>query len=169
MSRYCQNWIFYIWISLMRTVFFDIFEYHGNHLFEWYHILSFLEIVGTVLKVISFKWFLMIKRFYQFVKIKITHFWFLQSLCQSIVLKMSNTFDESYLYVTLFTPLWLLRPDRVFSTMTRFLPGDIKDAFQNYVPKSMPITWLLTQITNKIAVIRDMIFMILIILWISHV
>ena len=31
--------------------------------------------------------------------------------------------------------------DREFSTMTRFFPGLMREAFQNYVPKSMPKTW----------------------------
>ena len=39
-----------------------------------------------------------------------------------------------------FTPFIDLRPDLEFSTITSFFPGLINDAFQNYVPKSIPST-----------------------------
>lgn len=39
------------------------------------------------------------------------------------------------------TPLIDFRPDLEFSTMIKFFPGLINDAFQNYVPKSIPNTW----------------------------
>ena len=35
----------------------------------------------------------------------------------------------------------VLRPDLEFSTMTKFFPGLMSEAFQNYVPKSIPKTW----------------------------
>lgn len=38
------------------------------------------------------------------------------------------------------TPLMVFLPDLEFSTITRFFPGLMRDAFQNSVPKSMPIT-----------------------------
>lgn len=41
----------------------------------------------------------------------------------------------------LITPFIVFRPDLEFSTITRFFPGLINEAFQNYVPKSMPNTW----------------------------
>lgn len=34
--------------------------------------------------------------------------------------------------------------DLVFSTTTKPFPGEMMAAFQNSVPKSMPMTWLLT-------------------------
>ena len=44
--------------------------------------------------------------------------------------------------------------------MTRFLPGEMRDAFQNYVPKSMPMTWVLAQKMMSKIVISGKIFMI---------
>lgn len=37
----------------------------------------------------------------------------------------------------------VFREDLEFSTITKFLPGLIRAAFQNSVPKSMPNTWAL--------------------------
>ena len=89
---------------------------------------------------IALKWLLMIQRFYQFVQIKIAHLRLLHSLGQSIILEVSNALKEGYLNEIFFTPLLLFLLERLFSTITRFFPGEIRDAFQNYVPRSMPMT-----------------------------
>jgi hypothetical protein len=48
---------------------------------------------------------------------------------------------ESNLFINyVFTELRVFLSDLEFSTMTKFLPGLISAAFQNYVPKSMPKT-----------------------------
>ncbi len=43
-------------------------------------------------------------------------------------------------YKLLITELRVFRSDLEFSTMTKFLPGLIRAAFQNSVPKSIPKT-----------------------------
>ena len=89
---------------------------------------------------VAFEWFLMIQGFYQFVQIEIADLGLFHSLGQSVILEMPDAVKEGYLNQILVTPLLLFRPDRLFSTITRFLPGEIREAFQNYVPKSMPMT-----------------------------
>jgi hypothetical protein len=54
------------------------------------------------------------------------------------------------------TPLMVFRPDLEFSTMTKFFPGLIKEAFQNSVPKSIPKTW--ASETTRMASISKKIF-----------
>ena len=49
--------------------------------------------------------------------------------------------------------------------MTRFLPGEISAAFQNSVPKSIPITWVETTPIRRTRATAAMNFMILIYLY----
>ena len=42
--------------------------------------------------------------------------------------------------------------------MTRFFPGEIREAFQNSVPKSMPMTWELAKQTSRKSEIAKKIF-----------
>ena len=106
----------------------------------------------------------MVEGFYQFVEIEVTYFWFFESLLQSIIFEVPDSFEEGNLGYDIFTPLLLFRPDREFSTMTRFLPGEMRDAFQNSVPKSMPMTCDWARASTKAMRTRDMIFIRLIIL-----
>lgn len=54
--------------------------------------------------------------------------------------RISSLLERQSTISTLVTELSVFRYDREFSTITRFLPGLIKAAFQNYVPKSIPNT-----------------------------
>ena len=67
---------------------------------------------------------------------------------------------ESNLFINyLFTELRVFLSDLEFSTITKFLPGLISAAFQNYVPKSMPKTCaLITEIKPNIT--KNMRFLI---------
>jgi len=57
-------------------------------------------------------------------------------------------------------------PDLEFSTITKFFPGLIKEAFQNYVPKSIPNTW--ASETTRITSMSKKIFIFIIIVWITR-
>lgn len=82
----------------------------------------------------------MVQGFYQFVQIEVSGFWFFKTFGEGIILEVPNAIEECDLGEEMLTPLWLFLEEREFSTMTRFLPGEMSEAFQNSVPKSMPIT-----------------------------
>ena len=141
MSWNCKDSIFYIRFSLSTSVFFDIFQDHSNELLKAEGIFSFSEIIGSIFESITFKRSLLIQRFYQFVQIEIRCLWLFEAFAVSIILEVPDSFEKSNLYKPLCTPLWLFLDEREFSTITRFFPGEINEAFQNSVPRSIPITW----------------------------
>ena len=114
MRRNSQNWILDIWISLLRTVFFNVLEYHSYKLLKGQRILPFFEPIGPVLEVITFQRFFKVKWFYQFVKIEVAQFRFLLPLGKSIVLEVSNSLKEGNLSRVIDTPLLLFLPEREF-------------------------------------------------------
>lgn len=88
----------------------------------------------------SGEWFWLVQGFYQFVQIEVGGFWFFEAFGEGVVLEVPDAVEECDLREGMLTPLWLFLEEREFSTMTRFLPGEISEAFQNSVPRSMPIT-----------------------------
>lgn len=90
-----------------------------------------------------------IEGFYQFVQIEVGGFGLFEALGEGVVLEVADALEEGDLSGAKGTPLWLLREEREFSTITRFLPGEISEAFQNSVPRSMPITWEVARPTSS--------------------
>ena len=142
MSRHRQNGILDIRSSLITGILFDVLHDHSDHLLEGYTVISIhVEAVSSVLEFIALDRCFMVKRFYQFVQIEVCVLRFFLTLHKGIVFEMPNAIQKGNLHNNISTPLWLFLPDLEFSTMMRFLPGEIKAAFQNSVPKSMPMTW----------------------------
>lgn len=54
MSRYSENCVFDVWASLLRTVFFNIFENHAYELFQRNSLIALSEHVGAVFEEESF-------------------------------------------------------------------------------------------------------------------
>ncbi len=83
-------------------------------MFETDVVLADLEVVGPVLEVIAFDWFLTVQRFNEFVEVEVTNFWFFLSLHESIVLEVSDSVEEGDLRDDICTPILLFLPDREF-------------------------------------------------------
>lgn len=139
MSRNSQDCILDIRIGLGTPELFDILHDHAHKLFQGKSILSLGEVVSAILEPISLKGST-IERFDEFVQVEVGGFGLLQTLGIGIILEVTHSIQEADLLITMLTPLWLLRDEREFSTITRFLPGEIREAFQNSVPRSIPMT-----------------------------
>jgi len=139
MRRNGQDRVLDVGIGLRAAELLDVLHDHADQLFERDGVFSLSEEVSSVFEAVALEG-RGIEGLDEFVEVEVGGFGFFEALRVSIVLEVTHPFQETDLNIATYTPLWLFREEREFSTITRFLPGEMREAFQNSVPRSIPMT-----------------------------
>ena len=147
--RHSEDRVLDVRVGLLAGVLLDVLEDHAHQLLQAHRFLALSEVVSPVFEDVAGKGIRVIEGFYQFVQIEVGGLGLFEPFGEGVVLEVSDALEEGDLSGTRGTPLWLLREEREFSTITRFFPGEIREAFQNSVPRSMPITCAVARPTSN--------------------